>query len=83
MLIAFAAIAFAWMLRTATVYALPFVAGWSAATFAWNSGAGMEGAAIVGMAAAIGTFACLRFILAAMPVGPMRTPSHSCSSFPR
>lgn len=72
-LIAFAAIAFAWMLRTATVYALPFVAGWGAATFAFNSGAGMEGAGIVGIAAAMGTFASLRFILAKMPDGPMRT----------
>lgn len=72
-LIVLAAIAFAWMLHTVTVYALLFVAGWGAAMLAFNSGAGLEGAAIVGIAAAMGTFASLRLILARMPDGPMRS----------
>lgn len=72
-LIVVAAIIFAWMLHTITVYALPFVAGWGAAMLAFNSGAGPEGAAVVGGAVAIGTFVSLHFILARIPVGPMRS----------
>jgi len=71
-LIVLVAILFVWILHTATVYALPLVAGWGAATFAFKSGAGLEGAAIVGVAAAIGTFVSLRFILARMSDGPAR-----------
>ncbi len=72
-LIALAAILFVWMLRTVTVYALPVAAGWGTATFAFKSGAGLEGAAIVGVAAAVGTFVSLGFILAQMPDGPARS----------
>lgn len=72
-LIVLAAILFVWMLRTVTVYALPFVVGWGAAALVFNSGAGMEGAAIVGIVAAIATFVSLRFILAQMPDGPARS----------
>jgi len=72
-LIILAAALVVWMLHTVTVYALPIVTGWSAATLAFNSGAGLEGAAIVGVAAAIGTFVSLRFILAQMPGGPARS----------
>jgi len=72
-LIVAAAILFAWMLHTATVYALPFAAGCGAATLAFNLGAGLEGAAIAGIAAAAGTFASLRFILSRLPDGPMRS----------
>ena len=68
-----AAILFAWIVHTAAVYALPLVAGSGAAALAFNSGAGLEGAAIVGIAAAMGTFASLRFVLAQMPDGPMRS----------
>jgi hypothetical protein len=71
-LIVLVAILFAWMLHTATVYAPPFVAGWGAATLAFNSGAGLEDTTLVGIAAAMGTFASLRFILAQMPYGPAR-----------
>ncbi|MFZ2028994.1 MAG: hypothetical protein WAU68_01685 [Vitreimonas sp.] len=68
-----AAIFFVWLLHTATVYALPFVVGWGAATLAFKSGAGLEVAAIMGVAAALGTFVSLRFILAQMPDGPARS----------
>lgn len=72
-LIVLVAILLVWMLHTVTVYALPFFAGWGTATLASNSGAALEGAAIVGVAAAIGTFVSLRFILAQMPGGPARS----------
>lgn len=72
-LIALVAILFVWLLNTATVYALPVVAGWGAAKLAFNTGATPEGAMIVGFAAAIGTFASLRFILAQVPDSPARS----------
>jgi hypothetical protein len=72
-LIVLAATLFAWMLHAVTVYALPFVIGWGAAALAFNAGAGPEGAGIVGIATAIGTFASLRFILAQVPDGLMRS----------
>jgi hypothetical protein len=72
-LIVLAATLFAWMLHTVTVYALPFVIGWGAALLAFNGGAGVEGAGIVGIAAAVGTFASLRLILARVRDGPVRS----------
>jgi len=72
-LIVLAAILFVLMLHTATVYALPIVVGWGAATLAFKSGAGLEGSAIVGVAAAVGAFVSLRFILAQMPDGRARS----------
>jgi hypothetical protein len=72
-LIVLAAILFVWMLHTMTIYALPLVVGWGVATLAFNSSAGLEGAAIVGVSAAIGTFVSLRFVLAQMPDGPARS----------
>lgn len=72
-LIVLVAILFVWILHTATVYALPFVIGWGAATLAFKSGAGLEIAVIVGIAAAAGTFVSLRFVLAQMPDGPARS----------
>jgi hypothetical protein len=72
-LIVAVAILFAWVLQTATVYALPFVAGWGAATLAFNSGVGLEGAGIVGISAAMGTFASLRLILARVLDSLMRS----------
>lgn len=72
-LIILAAILFVWMLHAATVYALPLVVGWGASMLTFNSGAGLEGSAIVGVAAAIGTFVSLRFVLAQIPDGPARS----------
>lgn len=72
-LITLAAILFAWLLNTVTVYALPVVAGWGAAKLAFSTGATLEAAVIVGLAATIGTFASLRFILAQVPDGPARS----------
>ncbi|NWG54815.1 MAG: hypothetical protein HXY28_13960 [Hydrogenophilaceae bacterium] len=72
-LIVLVATLFAWMLHAVTVYALPLVAGWGAAALAFKSGTGPEGAGLVGIAAAVATFTCLRFILAQVPDGPMRS----------
>lgn len=72
-LIALVAILIVWILRTATVYALPLVVGLGAAILAFKSGAGLEGASIVAVAAAVGTFVSLRFLLAQMPDGPARS----------
>lgn len=72
-LIVLAALLFVWMLHTVTVYALPFAIGCGEATWAFNSGAGLEGAAIVGIAAATGIFVSLRFVLAQMRDGPVRS----------
>lgn len=62
-----------WMLHTATVYALPLVAAGGAAALAFDLGAGLDGAAMVGIAAAIATFASMRFILAQLPDGMARS----------
>lgn len=72
-LIVAAAALIIWMLHTATVYALPLVAGVGAAALAFNLGAGLDGAGMVGIAAAIGTFASMRFILAQIPDGMARS----------
>lgn len=72
-LIVLVAILLVWMLHTVTVYALPFFAGWGAATLAFYSGAALEDAAIVGVAAGVGTFVSLRFVLGQMADGPARS----------
>ena len=72
-LIVASAVLIVWILHTATVYALPLVAGGGAAALAFNLGAGVDGAAMVGIAAAIATFASMRFVLAQMPDGKARS----------
>ena len=72
-LIILVGILFVWILHTATIYALPLVVGWGAATLAFKAGAGLEGSAILAVTAAIGTLVSLRFILERMPNGPARS----------
>jgi hypothetical protein len=55
-----------WLLFTLAVFALPFFAGVSAGTWAYQTGAGWLGALVVGLAAAALTLGLGQFLLALM-----------------
>ncbi len=58
---------FCWLLFTLAVFALPAVAGVYTCIWAYHTGAGMLGAAIVGLAAAGATFGIGQLLLIVVP----------------
>ncbi|SEM01377.1 hypothetical protein [Xaviernesmea oryzae] len=64
-ILSLAAIGFlCWLLFTLAVFALPFLLGVSAGTWAWHTGAGWLGAVLVGLVAAALTFGLGQVLLA-------------------
>ncbi|WP_442800328.1 hypothetical protein [Sphingobium sp. C100] len=75
--------ALCWLLFTLAVFALPFFAGVSAATWAYSTGAGWLGAILVGLSAAAVTLGLGQFLLAFIRPLWIRLANALASSRPR